>query len=329
MDVFPAIQALADAGVDFGLIVEGVGDVLRAQLTCTLGGTPVDVSERMRAALIERTSRVTSADLLRMLHALLELEPIFRRSGQPQLLIETFLVRCALLDRTVDIEDVLRGFGDGGRDDPPRRVAHEARVVSAHALSPATLTSPAAVVAPARLASTHPVVPVPRSATQQVADAAAAAQRADATSHSAVPAVRGPSGASAPPSLPAVQAGWQHIIEAVRKAGRAMVAESLQRMTPIEVTTDGGVLLGYAPTDDTFVRAVESARADVLAAMQGCVEGVVSFALRRRSDGADQPARNTTRLTQAAVHQQRVQQLSARDPVLEAAVRVLDLELLD
>ena len=74
----------------------------------------MEVSERARAALEERKTRLTAADLLRMLSALAELEQRFRKSGQQQLLLETLLVRFALLDRTVAIEDVLRGLGDGG-----------------------------------------------------------------------------------------------------------------------------------------------------------------------------------------------------------------------
>ena len=325
-DVFPAVQALADAGVDFALVMAGLGELLRAQLTYALGGTPTDLPDRMRLALQQRTSRVSSGDLLRMLHALLELEPIFRRSGQPQLLIETLLVRFALLDRTVELEEVLRGFGDGGRDDPPtRRVAHEPRVASAHALLP----TPAAIIAPALTAVTsQPSVPRPRPATQQVAEAAAAMQRADTVSSRTAVSLESSPSISPPPTLDVVQARWKDIIDVVRKSGRGMVAESLQRLVPIEITTQGAVLLGYSTSDDTFVRAVESARSDVLAAMQGCVEGIATFTLRAQTSSAES-AGPSKRLTQAEVHHQRLQQMSARDPVLDAAVRVLDLELLD
>ena len=325
-DVFPAVQGLADAGVDFALVMAGLGDLLRAQLTYALGGTPTDLPERMRLALQQRTSRVSSGDLLRMLHALLELEPIFRRSGQPQLLIETLLVRFALLDRTVDLEEVLRGFGDGGRDDPPpRRVTHEPRVASGHALPP----TPAAIIAPALTAVTsQPSIPRPRPATQQVAEAAAAEQRADTVSGRTAVSLEPSPSIRPPPTLDVVQARWKEIVDVVRKGGRGMVAESLQRLVPIEITTQGAVLLGYSTRDDTFVRAVESARTDVLAAIQACVEGITTFTLRAQTSPAESVGRNK-RLTQAEVHHQRLQQMSARDPVLAAAVRVLDLELLD
>jgi DNA polymerase-3 subunit gamma/tau len=119
VDVFGAVQRQADGGVDLMLLLAGIGSILRAQLTVALGGVPPELSERMRLALHERKGQLSAGDLLRMLHALLELEPMYRRSGQPQLLLETLLVRFALLDRTVELEEVIKGFGTGGHDDPP------------------------------------------------------------------------------------------------------------------------------------------------------------------------------------------------------------------
>ena len=113
-DVFPMMQRLGESGIDFGLFLTGLADMLRAQLAVTLGSTSVEVSERARAILVERRDRLAAADLLRMLAAIGELEPRFRKSGQQQLLLETLMVRFALLDRSVTIEEMLRGLGDGG-----------------------------------------------------------------------------------------------------------------------------------------------------------------------------------------------------------------------
>ncbi|MFL5579751.1 MAG: DNA polymerase III subunit gamma/tau, partial [Gemmatimonadaceae bacterium] len=118
-DVFGAVARLADHGVDFGAFLSGLADVLRAQLAATLGGAAPDVSERLRHALEERKGRLVAGDVLRMLHLVTELEPRFRKSGQQQLLLETLLVRFALLDRSVAIEDVLRGLG-GSEGGAPR-----------------------------------------------------------------------------------------------------------------------------------------------------------------------------------------------------------------
>src|SRR6186713_307418 len=118
-DVFPMMQRLGESGIDFGLFLTGLADMLRAQLAVTLGSTSVEVSERARAILVERRDRLAAADLLRMLAALGELEPRFRKSGQQQLLLETLMVRFALLDRSVAIEDVLRSLGGPATSDAP------------------------------------------------------------------------------------------------------------------------------------------------------------------------------------------------------------------
>jgi DNA polymerase III subunit gamma/tau len=327
-DVFPAVQKLADAGVDFTLVLSGLGDLLRAQLAIALGGAPAELPERMRVALVERAGLVSAGDVLRMLHALLEMEPMFRRSGQPQLLLETLLVRFALIDRTVDLEEVLKGFGDGGRADPPaRRVAVEPRVASAHALPPA----PPPVVAPAIVsAPAAPLIPTPRPATAQVAAAAAAAQQAPAD-----PAATRPSRAkppAAPPELDTVLERWSELSELIKRNGRGAVAQAVQWLRPLEVTAQGSVVLGYASNDDHWARAAESARGDIVAALQGCFEGITSFTLRaQQAVGGDGGANDPTskRITAHDVKKERLDGMTARDPVLLAAVEVLDLELRD
>src|SRR3954471_9366875 len=123
-DVFPFTGRMAEAGVDFSTFLAGFGDMLRAQLAVVLGGQATDISERAREALTAGASRFQASDLVRMLTALTELEPRFRRSGQQQLLLETALVRLALIDRTVDVEALLRSLG-GGADaaEVPRAAA--------------------------------------------------------------------------------------------------------------------------------------------------------------------------------------------------------------
>src|SRR5687768_8692829 len=96
-DVFATIQRLGEFGIDFGSFLTGLADMLRAQLAVTLGSRSVEVSERAGAALEERVNRISAADLLRMLSAIGELEQRFRKSGQQQLLVETLLIRFALL----------------------------------------------------------------------------------------------------------------------------------------------------------------------------------------------------------------------------------------
>jgi DNA polymerase-3 subunit gamma/tau len=120
-DVFAAVNKLADAGIDFGVFLSGFADMLRAQLTVVLNDRAEGVSAHALAELRERRDKFTAGDLLRMISAINELEPNFRKSGQQQLLVEMLLVRMALLDRTVAIEDLLKGLSDEPRSERVER----------------------------------------------------------------------------------------------------------------------------------------------------------------------------------------------------------------
>ncbi|MEO8910345.1 MAG: DNA polymerase III subunit gamma/tau [Gemmatimonadaceae bacterium] len=127
-EVFGAVTRLADAGVDFGVFLSGFADMLRALLTVVLNGKADGVSASAAAALAERKDLFTAGDLLRMISAVNALEPTFRKSGQQQLLIEMLLVRMALLDRTVALEEMLRGLAGGGASVPERAEASRGSV---------------------------------------------------------------------------------------------------------------------------------------------------------------------------------------------------------
>lgn len=87
-EAFDVVRKLADAGVDFGVFLSGLADILRAQLALLLGGTTDGLSSEARNALESHRDQYTSGDILRMLSTLAELEPQFRKSSQQQLLVE-------------------------------------------------------------------------------------------------------------------------------------------------------------------------------------------------------------------------------------------------
>lgn len=176
--------------------------------------------------------------------------------------------------------------------------------------------------------------PPSRTATQQAAAEAAAQQIAAATapaSRATAPEPRRTGGAS--PTLEQVKAQWSRVAQTLRTNGRGMVAEAVQRLVPLQVTPEGALTLGYAPADDTFAMAVDRARADMIAVLQDTLPGLTTFTLHVNAGTApanSAAARPTSkRLTAHDVQQQRTEQIAAKDPLLEAAVRVLDLELLD
>jgi DNA polymerase-3 subunit gamma/tau len=113
-EVFETVRRLADAGVDFAVFLCGLADVLRGQLALVLGGSTEGISPAARSALESHRDHFAAADLLRMLSTMADLEPQFRKSLQQQLLVEMLLVRFALFDRAISIEDVLHGLGGSG-----------------------------------------------------------------------------------------------------------------------------------------------------------------------------------------------------------------------
>jgi DNA polymerase III subunit gamma/tau len=168
-DVFAAVRRLTDEGVDFSSFLAGFADVLRAQLAVLLGGVVSDVSAAATEKLRANASRLATGDVLRMLNVLSELEPRFRKSGQQQLLIELLLVRFALLDRTLSLEDVLRGFGPGSSAPPSGGSAPDWRAAIAAPDKPAA-AEPAPVATkssstPLPAASPAPSPAAPRRAT--------------------------------------------------------------------------------------------------------------------------------------------------------------------
>jgi DNA polymerase-3 subunit gamma/tau len=334
-DVFTRVQALADGGVDFAQVLSGLADVLRAMLAIELGGTPPESSETLVQALQARCGRFAAPDLLRMLHALLEIEPQYRKSGQPQLLLESLLVRFALLDRTVDLEEVLRGF-DAGEDPPLRRTARvdEPKGASAYAASPklrdatvvasapaaSPVRAPAATRSPSALAVTAVPAPVGGAAITPAAVAPAAA----------APATASPARPGSAPSLEAVKARWSAVADTVRAAGRGMLAESVRRVRPTAMDASGLLTLTHDPGDDTFSTAVDNGREAVLAALAELVGPVRALRLESEGPGFEAaPASRGKRITAQDVKSETIERLAQRDPLLAAAVEALDLELLD
>jgi DNA polymerase-3 subunit gamma/tau len=107
--VFPLVDRLADAGADLTEFIGGTGEALRALLMLQLGAEPEALTEAMRRALDELRDRLQTGDLLRMLRMLAESETALRRSGNPRLEVESLLLRWCMLDRMVDLTQVLAG----------------------------------------------------------------------------------------------------------------------------------------------------------------------------------------------------------------------------
>jgi DNA polymerase-3 subunit gamma/tau len=111
--VFPLVDRLMEAGADLGEFTAGAAEMLRALLMLKVGATPRELTEAMRQTLAQYLPRIEAGDLLRMLKLLAEGETGIRRSVNPRLIVETLLLRWAMMDRIVDLEQVLAGSGGG------------------------------------------------------------------------------------------------------------------------------------------------------------------------------------------------------------------------
>jgi DNA polymerase-3 subunit gamma/tau len=319
-DVFPAVARLAESGVDFGSVLTGLADMLRAQLTVVLGGTATDISDRARDALVERRERLSAADLLRMLHAITELEQQFRKSGQQQLLIETLLVRFALLDRSVEIEDLLRSMGGSPQPGAP------SRDLGSRPSGASGANTASDVQRPEPRSAQRADAPTPRTEASHRAapQAASNGQLAQATAV-ATPAPRAP----APESLEVAKltGRWDALVERLRENGKPMLATALGHAPPAAVTAAGVVTIELDEPNDIYAHAITTSRAEIAAALREWFAGVERVELRR--DDAAPPPLPPKRLTDEMVRAERIAALKKRDPVLGAAIDALDLEVAD
>jgi DNA polymerase III subunit gamma/tau len=341
-DVFPLMQRLGDSGVDFGIFLTGLADMLRAQLAVVLGSSAVEVSERARATLDARRDRISAGDLLRMLTAIGELEQRFRKSGQQQLLLETLLIRFALLDRTVAIEEVLRGLGDGGSpvtgsrgqpsaaaptarasakesggaSDAPRRTMSEtgAPPPSDRPVSPSIMRD--RDTGPRTEASWSPP---PANPSSRPATATATVPRVESRTPSvAIPA------SGALPTINVVTERWDDIIAAVR-ATRVLLAPFLEQAVPSAISASG--MLTIRADDAASADGLDMGKAELLAVIKSLFPAIERIAIAAPEGRAT--AGPPRRVTEEEIRKQRMASLRKQDPVLGAAIDALDLELLD
>ena len=297
-DIFPAVARIVDAGVDLAGFLTGFADILRALLTVQLGGEATEYSDGAKFALTVKKDTLGHADVLRMLTAITELEPRFRRSGQQQILLETMLVRFALLDHTVGMEEILNAIGQrpaasggsasgGGRESGS---GIRERVATAKAET-----------APARKASAPPSSP----------------QLADPESQ-------------IPPrelSATALVEYWDSIVARVSTDGRSMLAAALGHALPVAVTAKGEITLELEPNASIYEQPISNGANDLLTAIRRTFPSAAKLTVRVATTGTADVA--PKRITAESVKAERLASLRKKDPALDAAVESLDLELLD
>ncbi|HET8712126.1 MAG TPA: DNA polymerase III subunit gamma/tau [Gemmatimonadales bacterium] len=112
--IFPLVERLVEAGADLGEFVNGAGETLRALMLVGVGGQPEGLTEGLLAVVRDFAPRLPPADVVRLLTILADSEERLSRSANQRMLVEVLLLRWAMLDRTVELSEVIDALkGDG------------------------------------------------------------------------------------------------------------------------------------------------------------------------------------------------------------------------
>jgi DNA polymerase-3 subunit gamma/tau len=288
--IFALVDDIVESGADPGEFMNTAAEWLRARLMLSVGATPEGLTEAARKALDEAGDALGTGDILRMLKLLADQEAALRRSAQPRLVAETLLLRWALMDRTVDLEQVLAGRGtrDTGRESSERR-APSAEPSSRRAAEPPSR----------RAASRQP----PAASSQQPDESRVSRLESDF-------------------SLPGLSAIWSSVTELVRERSR-FLAEALAAGELVMVEPPR-VVVALREPNPIFQESLEQKAAEIEAVIGGIVGAPVRFEVQ----GAP-VASAPVRVSEATMRAERLKALRRRDPALDAAADELDLEIVE
>jgi len=314
-DVFPFVAKLVESGVDLAAFAEGAGDVVRALLATRLGGKPDALSAALASRVTAAAPGFETGDLLRMLRSLEEAEEPIRRGANPRLAIETLLVRWTLMDRTIQIAELLSSQSSGKLPDGKWDSGSQPRVMREQGRPDA----------PSRVAETQAPPPP------------AAAPRPDA---------------GTPLTLESVRARWPQVV-ATAKNEKPLVANALEDSEPAALEgevvrlrplggnplTAEGLTRNRPVIEGIAARVLGAAVTVVLAAGAGSAGGSAAGpggpsgagggerrAPPAPSQGAPTPP---PRLTASGAKAERLKALRKADPSLDSAIDSLDLDLLE
>jgi DNA polymerase III subunit gamma/tau len=300
--VFPLVERLVDAGADLAEFMGGAGEALRALLMLQLGSEPEGLTEAMRGALERQRDRLEPGDVLRMLRLLADSETDIRRSANARLIVETLLLRWAMLDRIVDLAQVLAGSAAPQRSGAPPTPRGPARTGRPPA-GPATLGDSSAVSSSAPAGRLDAPVGAPSAPISSAVD-------------------------TIPATLDAIQASWSELVAEVRSRSR-FLGEALSHTSP------SGLEL---PWLTVTLGEPNPLFAERLQAQAQLVEEVVGRAIGqpariRVTEGSPAEAGaapgKPRKLTEASLKADRLRTFRSKDPTLDTAADALDLEIVD
>jgi DNA polymerase-3 subunit gamma/tau len=298
--VFPLVDRLVNAGADLAEFMGGAGETLRALLMLQLGNEPEGLTEAMRLALEAQRGRLEPGDVLRMLRLLADSEGAIRRSANPRLIVETLLLRWTMLDRIVDLAQVLgqaRDAGQGGDEGGPP--APRKPAASRAPVSPPTKPSSAAdrpVTAPE--STPAPVPARPAAAVETI-----------------------------PATLEAIRIAWPDIVAEVRGQSR-FLGEALSHTAPGALELPW-LTVELAEPNPLFAERLQAQAQMVEEVLTRIVGQPVRLRVTEAAPGPNGPAPKPRKLTDANLKADRLRIFRSKDPSLDTAADALDLEIVD
>ena len=127
------------------------------------------------------------------------------------------------------------------------------------------------------------------------------------------------------PDLNQVVERWDDVVAAMRAAGKSVAATALEHAVPAVVNARGDVTLALDEANPIYEQALESVKPELVSTLRRWFPGVQRLVVRA-PEGAATPQ---PRLTDEMVRSERIAVLRRKDPVLDAAIDALDLDLAD
>ena len=331
--IFQLIEDLLDQGYDLVEFYGGVVEVLRFLLRIRVGGQVPELAEESLPEWEERARRFASGDLVRMLGMAAELEAggSLRRSSQPRVLLELLLLRFSYLDRTVELEELLRAVGgeeSGGPDVRPS-AGRPNGPPSAPPSRPSTDASPRDRPSPPSVSGSGP--PPDSRARTSDGNGPAGARSAEADDSPAavaeVPDAADGEGAaegSQPAAPEDLRTGWRDLLA----SGEGIPPGLSPFLMGAEVEVTGeGVLEVALPPGPALERL---STPEELGALRGALARHVEGEARLVVVEAPVPeASEESRVSQGEVREGRLGDLLEEEPGLRGAVEGWDLEIVD
>ncbi|MFO8175648.1 MAG: DNA polymerase III subunit gamma/tau [Gemmatimonadota bacterium] len=316
-EVFSFVEALQEEGYDMVEFHRGLIDALRALLRINLSGDGEELGlrEDLLDAYRARAGAFSPGDLIRMLAQSTDLDATgsLRRSAHPRLLLEMLVLRLSYLDRTVELEALLRGLGPEGlpgpETSPPSPMSSGRKAGSGDADGKGPVPSGSS-------ASPGPgpaVPPQPRDESESLAPSPGPPPPEPS------PGFTGPK----PSGKAAIQEAWERVLEASGQLPRGVSV--VLRGATVDFSHEGEVHLQVLPGPG-FDRLVEPGTVKALKSTLAREVGFAPEIRIRERGGADHAS---VRITEDTVKKGRLQELIGEEPALREAVKELDLELLD